>query len=111
MFTKESIEELTIAINNEDITDHYLNSEGTIDVEVYECPFCMSDDFVASRKLDTMHCFNCGFSGDMIEFLMAYKKWTYEETVTFLSNYYEVEVERIDHDKIKANILKETAGS
>lgn len=55
---------------------------------VTTCPFHKekTPSFVVSPEKQIYHCFGCGEGGNVINFIMKYKNYTFFETIEFLSN-------------------------
>lgn len=62
---------------------------------VCNCPF--HNESTPSFTIDTVDnfykCFGCGVGGDAISFLEKYKKWTFQESILYLANKYNIQVE------------------
>ncbi len=59
------------------------------------CPFHneKTPSFIVSPSKEIYKCFGCGRSGNAISFLMEHEKYSYVETLRWLANKYNVEVE------------------
>lgn len=68
------------------------------------CPFHSekTPSFVVSKEKQFYHCFGCGKSGDVIEFLMEYKNMTYVESIEYLANRAGIKLEEIQYSDEKA---------
>lgn len=53
-----------------------------------------SASFTVNTKDNFYKCFGCGASGDSIEFLIKYKKWTYQESIEYLASKYKILMEK-----------------
>jgi len=58
------------------------------------CPFHNENapSFIVSPSKQIYHCFGCGATGDSIQFVMAYKKLSYQEAVAILAHKYEIKL-------------------
>src|SRR5450432_4125157 len=76
------------------------------------CPFHneKSPSFTVSPVKEIYKCFGCGRSGNTISFLMEHEKYSYVETLRWLANRYNVELEETELSP-EIKILQQTADS
>jgi len=69
----------------------------------YTCKCMFHDDKSPSftiKDADNFYkCFGCGESGDAIEFIIKFKKWTYQQAIEYLCNKYKILMESADEPK------------
>ncbi len=117
-------------INNEKI-DEILNKSNIVDIIADEidlskkgrnykslCPFHSDNNpsFTISPEKQIYKCFSCGASGNIISFLMNYKKKSFVDSVIYLSKKYniDIDIQNIKNDsyskfeKNKSNFLNIT---
>lgn len=65
------------------------------------CPFHQekTPSFVVSKDKQIYHCFGCGKSGDVINFLMDYRNLTYIESIEYLADRAHINLEKIKYSK------------
>ncbi len=58
------------------------------------CPFHRekTPSFTVTQTKQFYHCFGCGAHGNVIDFLMEYNFWTFEESVRYLARLYKVKL-------------------
>src|SRR6202158_654149 len=76
------------------------------------CPFHneKTPSFTVSPAKEIYKCFGCGRSGNTISFLMEHEKFSYVETLKWLANRYNVEVEETELSP-EVKIQQQTADS
>ncbi len=95
MISQQSIQQILSRIDIVDIIGGFirLKKRGTNYLGL--CPFHneKSPSFTVSPAKEIYKCFGCGRSGNSIGFLMEHEKYTYVETLRWLANKYNVEIE------------------
>ena len=95
-FTKESLRKLQKKLYFPDIIEDLLENSKEFLYQTYNCPFHDDSGHNLVVSDNKYYCFECGASGDAIEFLMTYKKMTFGEAIEFLADKTGVELEQVD---------------
>jgi len=103
-----------------DVVDRIIDSNNIVDlIEGYlplkkaganyntNCPFHKekTPSFVVSPQKQIYHCFGCGESGNVLNFLMKYKNYTFVEAAEFLARRANIILEETDNDLSNENKL------
>ena len=116
-FTRESLRKLQESIYLPDIMDDILQDQKSHLFFTHVCPF--HTDFKDKEDKHTLivtdkkyYCFECGASGDAVEFLMTNNDMTFVEAVETLAKMFSVELESSEPNfkrksGIELNIPKE----
>ncbi len=95
MITQETIQQILSRIDIVEIVGGFvkLKKRGTSYLGL--CPFHneKTPSFTVSPAKEIYKCFGCGRSGNTISFLMEHEKYSYVESLRWLANKYNVEVE------------------
>ncbi|MBC7536728.1 MAG: DNA primase [Ferruginibacter sp.] len=98
MISQQSIQQIQSRIDIVDIIGSYvkLKKRGTNYLGL--CPFHneKSPSFTVSPVKEIYKCFGCGKSGNSIGFLMEHEKLSYGETLRWLANKYNIELEETE---------------
>lgn len=84
---KNIVEEIKRSVKIEDVVGKYLNLKKVGKNYVALCPFHPESNpsFTVSPELQIYKCFGCGATGDVIKFIMEYKRITFREAVKELA--------------------------
>ncbi len=98
LISQQSIQQIQSRIDIVDIIGSYvkLKKRGTNYLGL--CPFHneKSPSFTVSPVKEIYKCFGCGKSGNSIGFLMEHEKLSYSETLRWLANKYNIELEETE---------------
>ncbi len=98
MISQETIQQILSKIDIVDIVGGFvkLKKRGTNYLGL--CPFHneKSPSFTVSPVKEIYKCFGCGRSGNSISFLMEHEKYSYVETLRWLANKYNIEIEETE---------------
>src|SRR4051794_15808446 len=98
MIAQETIQQIISRIDIIDIVGTFvkLKKRGTNYLGL--CPFHneKSPSFTVSPTKEIYKCFGCGKSGNSISFLMEHEKYSYVESLRWLANRYNVEVQETE---------------
>ncbi len=98
MISQESIQQIQSRIDIIDIVGSFvkLKKRGTNYLGL--CPFHneKSPSFTVSPAKEIYKCFGCGKSGNAISFLMEHEKYSYVESLRWLANKYNIELEETE---------------
>ena len=100
-YTKESLENLRKKVYLPDIVEDVLEHEKQHVYPTYNCPFHEDSDYNLIINENKYYCFECGASGDAIEFLMTYDLMSFEKAVEFLADKAGVELDSFDDPNLK----------
>ena len=97
-FTKESLEKLQKSIYLPDLIDDILHYQKSHLFFTHACPFHEPfhdklNEYSLIITDNKYFCFECGASGDAIEFLMTYKKMTFVDAIETLAKKFGVKLE------------------
>jgi len=100
-FTEKSLDKLRrksslLKMVQEELTDEPIEI-GEL-VLGWKCPFCASEthSFLVERGTKEYACVKCGAYGDVIDFLMNYRKMSFVGAVEHLAKQFDVELEEMD---------------
>jgi DNA primase len=101
LFTKESLEQLRTRVDLVDLVGSHIELKRAGGSYKARCPFHdeKSPSFVIQRGDDHYHCYGCGAHGDAIQFLMAYLKLSFVDSVEALAQRYHVVLDRQEEGK------------
>ncbi len=98
MISRETIQQILNRIDIVDIVGEFvkLKKRGTNYLGL--CPFHneKTPSFTVSPVKEIYKCFGCGRSGNAISFLMEHEKYSYVETLRWLANKYNIEIEETE---------------
>jgi len=94
MISQTSIDNVFSAINAVEIISQYVDLKKSGKSYKGKCPFHDETDssFTVSPELNIFKCFGCGKSGNGIDFLMAYKAYSFPQAIKEVANYYSIEI-------------------
>jgi DNA primase len=95
MITQTTIQQITNRIDIIEIVGEYVKLKKRGANYLGNCPFHneKTPSFTVSPSKEIYKCFGCGKSGNAIGFLMEHEKFSYVETLKWLANKYNIEVE------------------
>lgn len=98
MITPQTIEQIKNRIDIIDIIGEYVKLKKRGSNYIGLCPFHneKTPSFTVSAAKELYKCFGCGKSGNAITFLMEHDKLSYVESLKWLANRYNVEVEETE---------------
>lgn len=93
MISKDTIDEIK-RIDIVDGISGYLSLKKRGESYVSICPFHeeTTPSFVVSPKKNIFHCFGCGESGDLIDFVMKYRNCGFTKACHEISKYYRINI-------------------
>lgn len=98
MISRQTIEQIQARIDVIDVVGNFvkLKKRGTNYIGL--CPFHneKTPSFTVSPSKEIYKCFGCGKSGNAITFLMEHEKYNYVETLRWLAQRYNVEIEETE---------------
>ena len=98
MYSKESLERLRQRIDLGEVISSYVRMQKSGAFYKGLCPFHeeKTPSFMIQKGDSHYHCFGCGAHGDSITFLMQHVKMTFVESLEFLSDKFQIPLEKID---------------
>jgi DNA primase len=98
LISRETIQQILSRVDIVDIVGSFvkLKKRGTNYLGL--CPFHneKTPSFTVSPVKEIYKCFGCGRSGNAISFLMEHEKYSYVETLRWLANKYNIEIEETE---------------
>lgn len=109
MITPQTIEQIKSRIDIIDIIGEYVKLKKRGSNYLGLCPFHneKTPSFTVSPAKELYKCFGCGKSGNAISFLMEHDKLSYVETLKWLANRYNIEIEETyvsNEEKLTAQV-------
>src|SRR6266487_4105971 len=104
MISPQTIEQITNRIDIIDVISEFVKLKKRGANYLGLCPFHSekTPSFTVSPSKEIYKCFGCGKSGNTITFLMEHEKYSYAESLRWLANRYNVEIEEtIISDEVK----------
>ncbi len=94
-YTKESLELLRSRINLVEVLEPHVRFTKSGASYKGLCPFHdeKTPSFIVNRSDSHYHCFGCNAHGDAISFLMNYQKLSFQESVEYLADKFQVHLE------------------
>ena len=98
MISQESIQQIQSRIDIIDIVGTFVKLKKRGANYLGNCPFHneKSPSFTVSPTKEIYKCFGCGKSGNSISFLMEHEKYSYVESLRWLANRYNIELEETE---------------
>src|SRR5579864_5970879 len=98
MISQQTIQQILSRIDIIEIVGNFvkLKKRGTNYLGL--CPFHneKTPSFTVSPAKEIYKCFGCGRSGNSISFIMEHEKYSYVETLRWLANKYNIEIEETE---------------
>ncbi len=93
MISQNTIDQVKETAKVADVVSDFIKLNNDLSCK---CPFHedKSPSFKIHKKENFAKCFGCGKSVDSIQFLIDYKKWTYQESIEYLCNKYKILMEQ-----------------
>lgn len=101
LYSKESLEALRQKVDLIDVVSSYIKLGRSGASYKGLCPFHeeKTPSFLIHRGDTHYHCFGCGAHGDAIAFLMGHAKMTFVDSLEFLSERFQVPLEKIQEEE------------
>ena len=98
MISQETIQQIQNRIDIIDIVGTFVKLKKRGANYLGNCPFHneKSPSFTVSPTKEIYKCFGCGKSGNSISFLMEHEKYSYVESLRWLANKYNIEIEETE---------------
>lgn len=98
MISPQTIEKITNRIDIIDVVGEFVKLKKRGVNYLGNCPFHneKTPSFTVSPTKEIYKCFGCGRSGNTITFLMEHEKYSYVESLRWLANRYNVEIEETE---------------
>ncbi len=98
MISPETIQQIQSRVDIIDIVGNFVRLKKRGANYLGLCPFHneKSPSFTVSPSKEIYKCFGCGKSGNSISFIMEHEKYSYVETLKWLANRYNVEIEETE---------------
>ena len=98
MISPETIQQIQSRVDIIDIIGNFIRLKKRGANYLGLCPFHneKSPSFTVSPSKEIYKCFGCGKSGNSISFIMEHEKYSYVETLRWLANRYNVEIEETE---------------
>ncbi len=98
LISQESIQQIQSRIDIIDIVGTFVKLKKRGANYLGNCPFHneKSPSFTVSPTKEIYKCFGCGKSGNSISFLMEHEKYSYVESLRWLANRYNIELEETE---------------
>jgi DNA primase len=95
MIIQASIQEVIQRANIVEIVSQFVRLKQRGSNYIGNCPFHneKTPSFNVNPSKGIFKCFGCGKSGDVISFVEEYEKLTFYETIKWLANYYQIELQ------------------
>ncbi len=112
MISKDTIQQIQSRIDIVDIIGSFVKLKRRGANYLGLCPFHneKGPSFTVSGAKEIYKCFGCGKSGNTISFLMEHEKYTYAETLRWLANKYNIEIEETEVSP-EAKLYQQSADS
>ncbi len=108
MISPHTIQQITSRIDIIDVVGEFVKLKKRGSNYLGLCPFHgeKSPSFTVSAAKEIYKCFGCGRSGNTITFLMEHEKLSYVESLRWLANRYNVEIEETQvSDEVRQQLL------
>ena len=108
MISPHTIQQITSRIDIIDVVGEFVKLKKRGSNYLGLCPFHgeKSPSFTVSPAKEIYKCFGCGRSGNTITFLMEHEKLSYVESLRWLANRYNVEIEETQvSDEVRQQLL------
>lgn len=101
IYSKESLETLRQRIDLTEVISSYVTMQRSGSSYKGLCPFHeeKNPSFMIHKGDSHYHCFGCGAHGDAISFLMSHVKMTFVESLEYLSEKFQVPLDRIEEEE------------
>lgn len=109
IYSQELIEELIQSINIVDFISQYIELEQKSNVYMGICPFHEDTDasFVVYSNTHSYYCFGCKKTGNIIQFIMDYKKIKFTQAVKYLIDYTKFDIKNVKKEPETLKFLKQ----
>ena len=103
IYKKESLEALRQRVNLVEVLSSYIDFKRSGSAYKGLCPFHdeKTSSFIVQTGDSHYHCFGCGAHGDAIQFLMNHQKMSFLESVDYLAQRFQIQLEKADDSEEK----------
>ena len=109
MITKDTIARIVESAHIEEVVGEFVTLKKRGSRYIGNCPFHneKTPSFTVTPSLNIYKCFGCGAAGDSIKFLMEKEKLSYPDSLRYLAQKYNIEIEENYEQKESSETLSE----
>lgn len=109
MITKDTIARIVESAHIEEVVGEFVTLKKRGSRYIGNCPFHneKTPSFTVTPSLNIYKCFGCGVAGDSIKFLMEKEKLSYPDSLRYLAQKYNIEIEENYEQKESSETLSE----